>query len=92
MISNNKLISIVTELFIRDIKLNIWLVFITKSCLKVPKDFRLNSAHYFLVKLPNKESLNFGEFAKIYKQCTEEPYCFLLKDVTLQLNNPLHFR
>ena len=29
---------------------------------------------------------------KIYKQCTEEPYCFLLKDMTLQLNNPLHYR
>ena len=58
MIINNKLISIVTELFIKGIKLNILLVFITKSYLKVPKDFRLNSAHYFLVKIPNKESFN----------------------------------
>ena len=34
--------SIVTELVIRGTKLNISLVFITQSCLKVPKDVRLN--------------------------------------------------
>ena len=38
MINNKKLNSIVTELFIRGRKLNISLVFITQSYLKVPKD------------------------------------------------------
>ena len=40
MINNNKLNSVVTELFIRARKLNISLVFITQSYFKVPKDVR----------------------------------------------------
>ena len=54
MINNKKLNSIVTELFIRGIKLNISLVFITQSYFKVPKDVRLNSTHFFTMKIPNK--------------------------------------
>ena len=46
LISNKKLNSIVTELFIRGRKLSISLVFITQSCFKVPKDVRLNSTHF----------------------------------------------
>ena len=46
MINNKKLNSIITELFIRDRKLNISLVFITQSHFKVPKDVRLNSTHF----------------------------------------------
>ena len=45
MINNKKLNSVVTELFIRDRKLNISLVFITQSYFKVPKDVRLNSTN-----------------------------------------------
>ena len=48
MINNQKLNSIITELFIRGRKLNISLVFITQSYFKVPKDGRLNSTHFFL--------------------------------------------
>ena len=47
MIQNKKLNSMVTELFIRARKLNIFLVFITQSYFKVPKDVRLNSTHFF---------------------------------------------
>ena len=47
MINNKKLNSIVTELFIRGIKLNISLVFITQSYFKVPKDVRLNTTRFF---------------------------------------------
>ena len=50
MINNKKLISIVTELFIRGRKLNISLVFITQSYFKVPKDVRLNTNHFFREK------------------------------------------
>ena len=46
MINNKKLNLIVTELFIRDRKLNISLVFITQSYFNVPKDVRLNSTHF----------------------------------------------
>ena len=45
---------IVTELFIRERKLNIF-VFIT--ILSAPKNIRLNSTHYFAMKIPNKRKL-----------------------------------
>ena len=58
MINNNRLNPIVTELFIRGRKLNISIVFITQSYFKVPKDVRLNSTHFFIMKIPNKENYN----------------------------------
>ena len=54
MFINKKHNLIVTELFITDRKLSISLVFITRFCFAVPKDIRLNSAHYFIMKIPNK--------------------------------------
>ena len=57
MIHNEKLNSIVTELFIRGRKLNISLVFITQSYFKVLKDVRLNTSHFFIAKIPNKREL-----------------------------------
>ena len=53
MLSNKKLNPIVTELFIRGRKLNISLVFITQSYFAVWKNIRLNSTHYFVMKIPN---------------------------------------
>ena len=83
--NNNKLNKIVTELFIR--KLNIFIVFITQSYFKVPKDVRLNTRHFFIMKIPNKRELqqialnhssdiDFKDFIKIFKKCTAEPYSF----------------
>ena len=57
MINNKKLNSIVTELFIRGRKRNISIVFITRSYFKVPKDVRLNSTHFFIMKILNKREL-----------------------------------
>ena len=57
MINNKKLNSIVTELFLRGRKLNISLVFITQSYFKVPKDVRLNTTKFFIMKIPNKREL-----------------------------------
>ena len=57
MLSNKNLKQIVTELFIRDRKLNISFVFITKYYFTVPKNIRLNSTHYFLTKNLNKREL-----------------------------------
>ena len=89
MINSKKLNSIATELFIRDRKLNISLVFITQSYFKVPKDVRLNTTHFFIMKIPNKRELqqiamshssdiDFKDFIKIYKKCTDKPYSFLV--------------
>ena len=57
MLSNKKLNPTVTELFIIGRRLNIALIFITQSYSAVPKSIRLNSAHYFVMKLPNKREL-----------------------------------
>ena len=57
MINNKKLNSVITELFIRGRKLNISLFFITKSYFKVPKDVRLNSTHFFIIKISNEREL-----------------------------------
>ena len=57
MINNNKLNPIVTELFIGGRKPNISIVFITQSYFKVPKDVRLSSTHFFIMKIHNKREL-----------------------------------
>ena len=57
MLSKKKLRPIVTELFIRGRKLNISLGFITHSYFSVPKNLRLNSTHYFIMKISNKREL-----------------------------------
>ena len=57
MINNKNISSVVTELFVRGRKLNISLVFITQSYIKVPKDVRLNSSHFFIMKIPKKREL-----------------------------------
>ena len=57
MINNKKLNSIVTELFIRSRKLNIYLVFIPESYFRVPKDIRINSTHFFIMKISDKREL-----------------------------------
>ena len=103
MINNKKLNSIVTELFIRGRKLTMYIVFITQSYFKVPKDVRLNTTHFFIMKIPNKRELqqiainhssdiNTKDFANIYRKCTAEPYSFLVNDTTLSSDNPLRFR
>ena len=75
----------------------------TQSYFKVPKDVRLNSTHFFIMKIPNKSELQQNarnhssdistkDFIKIYKKFTAEPYSFLVNDATLAPDNPLRFR
>ena len=103
MINNKKLNPVVTELFTRGRKLGISIVFITQSYFKVPKDVRLNSIYFFIMKIPNKRELqqivlnhssdiDFKDFIKIYKNCTAEPYYFLVNDTTLPPDDSLRFR
>ena len=93
MINNKELNPIVTELFIRGRKLNISIVFITQSYFKEPKYVRLNSSHFFIMKIPNKRELqyitlnhssdiDFKEFMKIFRKYTAKPYSFLVNDTT----------
>ena len=81
MVNNKNLNSIITKLFIRGRKLNISFVFIMQSYFRVPKYVRLNSTHFFIMKIPNKRELqqtalnnssniNSRDFIKIQKKCT----------------------
>ena len=89
-------------MFIRGRKLNISLVFITKSYFKVAKDVRLNSTHFFMktfnkrglqqIELNHSSDIDFKYLIKIYKKFTAEPYSFLVNDTTLLSDNPLRFR
>ena len=57
MLSIIKVNPIVTELFIRGRKLNISLVFIKRFYFTVSTNIRLNSAEYFIMRIPNKLEL-----------------------------------
>ena len=94
MLSNKKLNTVVTELFIRGRKLNIPLVFITLSYFAVPKNIRLNSTHYFIMKILNKREfqqiafnhssdIDFKDFMNLYKKYFAKLYIFLVIDATL---------
>ena len=97
--TNKAFQSVIKELFIRCRKLNISLVFITQSYFSVPKDVRLNSTHYLIVKIINKRELqniaishsagiDYKDIMKIYRECIKEPYSFLTIDTTLPASNP----
>ena len=103
IMTNKKFQAIIKELFIRCRKLNISLVFITQSYFSVPKDVRLNSTHFLIMKINSKRELqniatdhstdfDYKDFMNIYRECTKEPYSFLSIDTTLPASNPLRFR
>ena len=103
MIQNKKLNSIATELFIIGRKLTISPVIITQSYFKVPKDVRLNTAHFFIPKILSKRELqqiamnhssdiSTVDFVNIYRKRTSEPYSYFVNDTTLSSDNLLRFR
>ena len=55
IMTNKKFQAIIKELFIRCRILNISLGFITQSYFSVPKEVRLNSTQYLIMKLDNKK-------------------------------------
>ena len=57
VMANKKFQAIIKGLLIRCRKLNISLMFITQSYFSVPKDVRLNSTHYLIMKFNNKREL-----------------------------------
>ena len=103
ILSNKKLNPIVTELFIRERKLNISLVFITQSYFAVPKNIRLNSTHYFIMKIPDKRELqqivfkhlpniDFQYLIKFYRKYTAKLHSFLVINTTLSSDTSSCFR
>ena len=103
IMTNKKCQAIIKELFNRCRKLNISLVFITQSYFSVPKEARLSSTHYLMMKIHNRrelqqitinhsEDIDYTDFLKTYRNCPKESYSFFTIDTTLPANNPMRFR
>ena len=76
---------------------------ITQSYFSFPKDVRLNSTHYLIMKVNNRKELqniainhslkiDYTDFVRIYRECTRKPYSLLTIDATLPASDPLIFR
>ena len=89
MLNNKRLNPVVAKLFIKGRELNISLVFITQSYFAVPKNFRLSSTHYFIMKIINKTELqqiafnhssdiDFQDFMNLYKKLLQNNTLFYL--------------
>ena len=103
MIQNKKLNSKVTKFFITGRKLNISLVFITQSYFKVPKDVKLNTTHFFIIKIlsnlnlkelqqiaiNHSSGISTEDFVNICGKCTAKPYSFFVNHTTLASDNPI---
>ena len=103
IMSSTKFQAIIKELFIRCRKLNISIVFITQSYFRTPKDARLNSTHYVIMKIQSRKELqniaqensgdiDFKDFLKISKDYTSEPYSCMIIDTAVPSSNPVRFR
>ena len=75
----------------------------SQSYISVPKEGRLNSAHYSIMKIYNRRELQpiainhsadiyYKDFMKIYRKHTSESNSFLAIDFTLPFDNSVRFR
>ena len=103
IMTNRRFQAVIKGLFIRCRKLNISLAFITQFCFSVPKDVRLNSTYYLIIKINNRKELqniainhstdiDYYDFVRIYRECTRKLYSYLTIDTTLLASDPLRFR
>ena len=78
-------------------------MFITQSYFFVPKDVRLNSTHYLIMKINNRKELqniainhsaniDYNDFMRIYRECTRKSYPILTIETMLPASDPLRFR
>ena len=69
----------------------------------MPKNIGLNSTHYSIMKILNKQEvkqiafnysldIDFKDFMNLYKQFTAKEYSFSVIDATLASDNLLRFR
>ena len=87
IMTNKKFQTIIKNLFIRYRKLIISLAFITQSYFYVPKDVRLSSTHYLIMKINNRKEfqniainhsadIDYKDFVKIYSDASKNPFFF----------------
>ena len=103
MLSYKNIQPTVTKVFFRGRKVNISLVFITKSHFIVPKNVKQNFIHCLSMKIPNIQELqqitiihssdvDFKDFMNLFKKDTAKPYPFLVIYTTPALDNLLSLR
>ena len=101
--SDKKFHAVVKDLFIRCRKLKILIAFITQLYFSVPKNVKLNSTHYLIMKINNKKELqsiaiihstdnDYDDFVNIYREWTKGRYSFLTIDTTLSASDTLKFK
>ena len=101
IMSSENFKAIIKELFIRYRKLNISII--AQSYFRTPKDARLNSTHFVIMKIQSKKELqniaqensgdiDFKDFLKIYKDYTSEPYSCMIIDTAVPSGHPMRFR
>ena len=94
IMTNKQFQAIIKELFIRCRKWNISLVSVIQSYFSISKDVKLNSTHYLILKIKNRiefkniainhsADIDYQDFKKIYRKCTNETFNFLVTDTTL---------
>ena len=87
MMSNKKLHSVVTDLFIRGQKLNISVVLTTQLNVSVTKDVRRNTTYLFIMSISSRGELkqiainhssdiDSDEFKRLYRKYTARPYSY----------------
>ena len=104
MFSNKKCNPIVTKLFIRGRRLDVYLViFITESDFTVSKNITPNPKYYFIIKIQNKQHFrqitcnhlsdsSFRDFINLYINVLQNHMHFLIIDPTLPSDMFLQFR
>ena len=77
------------------------ILFNIQSYFAVPKNIRLNSTHYFILKIPEKpqqisfnhsSDIDFEDVMSLYQKFTTKSYSFLVIDATLASDNTSRFR
>ena len=69
-----------------------------QSYFAVPKNIRLNSAHYLKkmrasqIGFNHSSDIEFQDLMNIYRTFTAKPYLFLVIDATLASDNPFTFQ
>ena len=103
IMTNKKFQVIVKELFIRRKKVNISLLFITRSYFPVPKDvIKFNILFDYEdqqqkritknIAINHATDIDYNNFVRIYRECIRKPYSVLTIDPTLPASDPLRFR
>ena len=88
MIDNKKFYQVVSELSIRERKLNTSLVVITQSYFPLPKYVRLNTIYFFIMKIQNRKEFQqiainnlsvtgFNQLKKLYINCSGAIFIFI---------------